>query len=463
MIGVSQRARWMVAARRILTRSLGVRFLVALALSTLVWGGVTWSRNPNVQVALNADIAVEDVNLGPNLVLASEIDTVRVTVDGPRVNIGNLNPRAITARVDLTGIGPGTHLVPVRVEVPDPAVEVVRVAPETVKILVDPFEVRAVQVTAQIEGAPAPGFRFDSNEVGAVPALVQLSGGASDVERVAEIVARVVVDQATRNVSTQALAVPTDRRGDEVANVQIEPQTVQVSVPVTRITSVKRVPVVAELQGEAAPGFFVRGIAVAPTTVEIEGRPEELELVTTIRTAPLDIAGAQADVEGQVAFVSPPGVSVFSDQAAAVVSVTVEPLIDTTTVQAAVLTLNVPTDALAVVSQGSVQIVIGGPVEVLRELRAGDVVAEVDVTGLAVGRHQVQPVITVPRGLDVTQVIPPLVSVDVQPAEAAPAAARPPPALIGPGGAVPSPAARPTPTPTPTSTPSARQAPDAET
>ena len=258
------------------------------------------------------------------------------------------------------------------------------------------------------------------------------------------------LEGATSDVSTQALLIPTDRSGNEVENVRLDPQTAQVRVPITRITSRKRVPVLAELTGSVAPGFFVREISVVPTTVEISGQPEDIERVSAVATVPLDIDGARGDVEGDVAFASPLGVRVVSDEPTAAIVVVVEPLADTTTIQAAVVAVNIDSSLTAAVSQPSVQVVVGGSVETLQALRAGDVVAELDLANLSPGRHQLRPVITVPPGIDITQVTPPVLTVELQrdASEASPLQSQ---ALIGPGGAVATPA--PTVEPTPTATP----------
>ena len=443
-----RRARRIITVRRFFARTLGIRFLVALALSALVWGSFTLAQNPNTQEPIQDEILVDEVNLGPNLVLASPIEPVRVTVGGPKENLDLLTVRAFSARVNLAGIGAGVHQLPVEVAVADTAIEVVRVTPETVTVQIDPFEVRAFEVRARLESAPAVGFRADMNNVVASPASVQVSGGASDVAEVASVVANLSLEGATSDVSTQALLVPTDRRGDEVANVRLDPQTAQVRVPITHITSRKRVPVVAELTGDVAPGFFVREISVVPTTVEIEGQPGDLERVNAVRTAPLDIGGARGDVEGNVAFDNPVGIEVLSGEPTAAIVVVVEPLADTTTILAAVVAINIDPDLTAVVSQPSVQVVVGGSVEMLQQLRAGDVVAELDLSNLSPGRHQLRPVITVPPGIEITQVAPPVLTVELQSETGTLPAPRTQP-LIGPGGAV----APPTPEPTRTATP----------
>ena len=449
-----RRARRIIIARRFFTRTFGVRFLVALALSVLVWASVTWAQNPSTQEPIQDDILVDEVNLGPNLVLANPIEPVRVTVGGPKENLDLLTVRAFSARVNLAGIGTGVHQVPVEIDVADAAVEVVRITPETVTVQIDPFEIRAFEITARLESAPAVGFRADLNNVESSPASVQVSGGASDVDEVASVVANLSLEGATSDVSTQALLVPTDRSGNEVENVRLDPQTAQVSVPITRITSRKRVPVLAELSGKVAPGFFIREISVVPTTVEIQGQPEEIERVSSVSTVPLDVDGARGDVEGNVAFDSPVGVLLLSDQPTATLIVVIEPLTDTTTIQAAVVAINLEPNLTIAVSQPSVQVVVGGSVETLEELRAGDIVAELDLANLSPGRHQLRPVITVPPGIEITQVAPPVLAVELQPDATSPPVSQNQ-ALIGPGGAVatPTPAPEPTPTATPRSVP----------
>jgi len=97
--------------------------------------------------------------------------------------------------------------------------------------------------------------------------------------------------------------------------------------------------------------------------------------VSAVSTVALDIDGARGDVEGDVAFDSPVGVRLLSDEPTAAIVVVVEPLADTTTIQAAVVAINIDPNLTAAVSQASVQVVVGGSVETLQDLRAGDVVA----------------------------------------------------------------------------------------
>ncbi len=463
----SRQARWALRFNRLITQQLGVRFLVALVLSALVWTGLTLERNPNALEVFSDDIPVDTVNLGPNLVLATPISPVRVSTQGPRGNLDRLRAADFVARVDLAGLGPESREVPVEVQISDPAVEVVRVTPDTVVVRLDAIETRTIPIVARVDSAPAPGFRAEIAEITSEPAEVQVRGATSALDRVAAIQASVTLEGATQIVTAQSILVPVDREGTEVGNVRVEPQTAQISVPVTRITSRKRVPVVAQIEGSVAAGFFVRQIDVVPTTVELEGQPEDLERVDAVETLAVDVNGARSDVQRDVAFQQPPGVTIVSDQPFARVAVVIQPLEDTTTIQAAVVVTNLGLGLQAIADPPSVQIVIAGAAEVLSELAGGDIFAEVDVRNRAPGLHQIRPIINIPPGLRAVQVTPPVLQVQIAPAEApapapAEAPAPAPTAIIGPAGSLPTPTPTPTATPTPTPTPTPSPSPIAE-
>jgi len=443
-------ARWTVRIIRFATRSLGVRFVVALGLSALVWSGLTLERNPNAVELFDENIPVDGVNLRPSFVLASSLESVRVSVRGPKVNISRLTVRDFSARVDLGALGPGTHQVPVVVQVSDPAIEIVRTTPETVRVSVDPLTVSAVPVLVQVQRAPAEGFRADLAAIASDPPEALVSGAATKVKEVATVVAKVGLEGSTRMVTIQTLLAPVDRQGVEVAGVRVDPQTAQVTVPVSRITSRKRVPVVAQITGEPAAGFLLRRIAVVPTTIEVSGQPEALERVEAVLTQPLDVTGVRADFTRQLGFTRPADVTIEIEDGLARVTVVIEPLEDTVSLQAAVVSTNLGTGLQAATDPPAVQVLVAGPSEVLSQLRGGDVLAEVDLANRGPGLHQIRPVITLPQGLRVTQVAPPIVNVRIA---AIGGTAPTPGVILGPGGVVPTPTPTPKPSVTPTLSP----------
>ena len=443
---LSPQALWAARAARFARTSLGVRFLVALALSALVWIGLTLDQNPNATEPFPGDLVVEPVGLDTRrLVLVEGITPVHVSMKGPKVNLASLTAANFVARVDLSGLPAGRHQVDVDVVVSDSSVEVVLITPANISVELDPVVERKLRINARIESDVATGFRADLSEITAEPADATVSGASSAVERVARVVAALSLEGATRDVSVDGLLIPVDRDGLEVRDVRVDPPTALVNVPVTRITSRKRVPVVPQIEGAVAPSFVIAQISVVPTSVEIEGEPGALERVDAVETLPVDIADARSDVQREVGFEAPEGVTIRSDQPFAQVAVVVEPLDETTTVQVAVVLTNLGTGLQAIADQPFLQIVMSGPAELLQGLRGGDILAEVDLSNRAPGLHQIRPVIAhpAPDALRMVLHIPAVVDVRISPLDipsVTPAAT----AIPGPGGAVP------TATPTPT-------------
>jgi YbbR domain-containing protein len=85
------------------------------------------ARNATVEVAITSapvertlqEIPVKVLNLGSRL--AAELTPMQVDVNlrGTRAALGQLSPQAITAFVDVAGLGPGRYTLPVRVEPPE--------------------------------------------------------------------------------------------------------------------------------------------------------------------------------------------------------------------------------------------------------------------------------------------------------------------------------------------------------
>lgn len=421
---------------------------MALALSALVWAGLTLDQNPNATVLFEDFLTVEAINLNEEqFVLVSPLPSVRVNVAGPRVTLQQLQSADFVVRVDLDGLGAGAHLVEVTVTASDPSVEIVRVTPPNFTVDLDPFIERTMPITARVESAVATGFRADISTITAEPAFATVSGAASAVELVASVEAALSLQGATRGVSVQALLIPVDRQDDEVTDVRIDPQTALVNVPVERITSRKRVPVVAQIEGSVAPSSTIAQISVVPTTVEIEGEPGVLERVDAVQTLPVDISGAESDIQREVGFDVPEGVVIRTEQGLPQVVVVVEPLEDTITVQAAIVLTNIGTGLQAIAEQPFLQIVVSGPTKLLQDLRGGDILAEVDLRNRSSGVHQIRPVPVITNqfadALRIVRIEPEIVDVRISLIEtsvATPAAT----AIPGPGGAVPTPTATPT-------------------
>jgi YbbR domain-containing protein len=186
------------------------------------------------------------------------------------------------------------------------------------------------------------------------------------------------------------------------------------------------------------------GIEVQPAIVTLRGSREALEGIPGyVETLPVKIGGATSDVHAQVGLVLPEGVSIQGDQEVRV-TVRVEPVIGSLTIERQVRIQGLREVYTATVALDVVDVIISGPLAILNELDLEDVRVVVDLFELGRGLHKIAPEVFAPEGLTVEAILPETIEVRIE---------------LLPGFTAPTatptrrPTATPTSTPTPTATP----------
>jgi len=187
--------------------------LASLALAIGVWFYVRGEERP-VQVV---SVPLEIRNLPEGLALAGDvIDSVSVRVKAPEVVLDTMSPEKISARLDLSNLEPGDHLVrlrPEEVRIPLGA-SVVKVTPEYVALRLEKKMTRELPVTPRVIGEPADGFVLSGASV--QPDHVRVEGVESAVRLAREVLTDVVrIDGRTSSMQVMVTLFP-DRLGVHV-------------------------------------------------------------------------------------------------------------------------------------------------------------------------------------------------------------------------------------------------------
>jgi YbbR domain-containing protein len=178
------------------------------------------------------------------------------------------------------------------------------------------------------------------------------------------------------------------------------------------LTTDKVVAVIPDINGEPAYGYSLLGVRVAPPTVVISGRPEDLALIENLRTEPVVVTGATRDVVKDVALVGPPeGTRAIRVR----VAVQVVPAIVVRDVAGVRLRVQkLPRGLTAHVEPATVNVQVQGPVVILNKLRPDDLVARIDATDFAEGRRRVSPDVQAPSQVLVISASPPVVVIVIR-------------------------------------------------
>jgi sorbitol-specific phosphotransferase system component IIA len=152
------------------------------------------------------------------------------------------------------------------------------------------------------------------------------------------------------------------------------------------------------------------------------------------------------DLEAVVPLIIPSEIALVRGETTVDVRIDIDPIQNSTVFIAGVLMRNLPPGMTATLSPTSVQVLLIGSADSLRELGPTDIRAEVDLSNRAPGTHQVQPTVLIPPGIEVASVVPGTVALTLR--------------------LLPTPTATPVPTATPSPTPSEvtgdERAPDAD-
>ncbi|ACZ42725.1 YbbR family protein [Thermobaculum terrenum ATCC BAA-798] len=200
------------------------RAAIALGMAILLWLYVT--STIDTQRILYPAVEVELRNLPPDMVLVSRVPTVTVTIQPLSPVLGGQIDRP-RAYVDLSGVGPGVHTLPVQIE-GLPGAQIVDVSPRRVRVILRKILSRKypVQVQMSPQGINTNGKLKFTVE----PKEVTVSGTMNQLSRVQKVVAN--INQQTLKPGTEITAEVQayDENNRVIDSVTIDPQQVKIRI-----------------------------------------------------------------------------------------------------------------------------------------------------------------------------------------------------------------------------------------
>ncbi|RPJ44052.1 MAG: hypothetical protein EHM21_10640, partial [Chloroflexi bacterium] len=329
------------------------------------------------------------------------------------------NERApVHAWIDLSELGPGTHTVPIKVQI-QPQIRPAKIVGQSMqnvtvtleKLVNQEFPVQFVR-----RGEPAVGFQADAPTLS--QSTVQISGPSSLVEQVNSVRTTLDLTQASDNIKRSLEVEALDTNDTPVDGVTITPRQVTVTQPISQRGGYRNVVVKVASTGQVASGYRLTNISVFPPTVTVFSTNPRLvdRLPGYVETSPLDLTGVKDDIDKPIALNLPDGVEVVGDQSV-LVQVGVAAIEGSVTLSGLpVQVIELADDLAARLSPEEVDVIISGPVPLLDRLAEGDVRVVLDLTGVGEGTYQFAPkvILAIPE-LRVESILPSSIEVVVSP------------------------------------------------
>jgi YbbR domain-containing protein len=393
--------------------------LGAILLATVLYSGLVLSQNVR---AFNGNIPIEAIRQPPNVALLTDLPPVTQVRYRAPLEAGFVSPSSFSATVNLADVEPLPGGAPVEVPVTliafDRRVQVIDFFPRTVQVRLDPVDTRTIAVTVDV-GAVPEGVTTGPPQVD--PQTVDVRGPSTRVAAIRAVLAPVAIDASGLNVDRQVDLEAIDEQGNQVINVEIEPPRARVRIAVGRELANRTLPVVAEFTGSLPAGYRVASITLTPSVVTVTGESTAVTQMDGAHTEPISLDGRTRDFEMPVALALPEQVTVTGS---AEVNVTVSIVEETGTrsFQVGIGLVGARSDRLYVLGTTAVDITLGGSVSQLNALDPTLLVATVDVAALDVGVHTVPVDFAPTGGLDVVSITPAQITVTVQEPSATPTA-----------------------------------------
>ncbi len=391
--------------------------LLAFAMAIAVWILAVTSSDPLVARDYPNPITLDVIGLDPKLVITNTIPTeVTVKLSAPQSIWTELEnqDQPIHAILDLSALETGSHSVPVQIQVSIKPVRVLPFSPANIPVNLELFDSRSFAIQLQTIGQPATGFQVAQPILD--PAIITLSGAASNVQKVKRISATLDINQVRENINKALNLTAFDADGKIVDGVSLSPSQTLISADVTPLSGYRNVAVKVIWNGQPAKGYQLSNISVEPPAVTVFSSDPLLveNLPGFIETMPLDLTNADEKFTSLLNLNIPLGITVIEGNSVDV-SIGIMPIEGTLTIpNIGVEYINLPTGYQVAISPSQVTIILTGPLPALDALTQQDIKVVIDLHDILLGTFQKLPQVQLTNtALQVVSIVPETVSVTI--------------------------------------------------
>lgn len=398
--------------------------LTAIVFAIAVWIFAVNQADPTETRTYPRTLELEIIGLDSSLMIVNDItEQIALTIRAPASILNQLenNSSLINVTLDLSGLDSGVHTLTPQVNLGLMPAEVVRLNPSTIFVKLDALVSQTLPIQLRMIGNPQIGFEVQTPELSQESVLV--SGPQSVVESIDLMLAEVSIVDVSEDVQRTVDVVAYDADGNELDGLTVSPDSIQVNIPVVQRGGYRTVVVKIVTSGQIAPGYRLTNIFSMPPTVTIfSSDPNLVEAIPGfVETTPINLNGADSDLEIRVALNLPEGINVVGSQ-----NVTVEVGIDP--IESSVSFTNIPiqTQGLdsgfqALISPETVDVFLSGPLNLLEELSPASIVVVIDLSDRGLGTYQLVPEVVLENNeINVDAILPNTVEVTIVEAEESP-------------------------------------------
>ncbi len=371
--------------------------LLAILLALTVWIAATQEENPVEQTDFERPIPIEIVGMDSDLIIINEPpDSAIVELRAPRSTLRSLSQEDFAITADLTGLGPGVHLVPLQVEIAARAI-VVASRPAQIRVELEETQQREMPIHVTTQGELPVGFRAQVAEI--VPTMAIIDGPRSRVSLVSEVRASTSLaglrDTFQGSLTLQAY----DSDGNVVTHVTITPPTANVTIPIYQEEDFREVAVrVNAANVLPAPGYYISRVTADPPLVPVRGDPNVIKSLLFVETQPINLPGLKESTTINAQLVPPEGVT-LEGITTVQVNIVVQAQPDFRVLEIPIQTVGLGENLAATLLPDTAVVFLSGPLPILENLDPQEeVIVTLDLSSLEPGSYQIEPEVQIVSG-----------------------------------------------------------------
>ncbi len=398
--------------------------VLAIILALVIWITAQYTNDPNEE-RTTKPLDLEITGLDPDFIITNDYpQDIRITLRAPSSIWEQLeeNPKLIQPYIDLStakeGLNKNLKVKSIFNENIESVIQIVRTDPEKVDIELDKYVSEQFPIEAIVSGELPLG--YERGEFKLEPEEVTISGPKSAVDQVDRV--QITLDIAGRieNVNSSIPVNVLNSEGENVDGISITPSDSTVTIPISLLGGFKNVVVRVNTTGQIADGYRLTNVSVTPPTITIFSEDPRVveDLPGFIDTLPVDLTGLVDDSEFSAGLRLPDGVTPVRDLKV-LVQLSIAAIEGSKTFSVPVQTRGLSPELSAVFSPELVDVIVAGPLNILENLTADDILVVLDLEGQPPGEYQRTPIVEIVSDLVRAQTtIPETVEVIIETAPA---------------------------------------------
>lgn len=380
---------------------------LSLVLAIIFWVVLNTTATPESEKKISdlpVNIPISNSVAGElGLDVVSKIDTVSVKIVGPAYVVGNVSAEDITVTANLSNVTEaGKFTLDLRASKngtnASNEYEIASVSPSKISVTFDYIDTKQFTVLAKANGASAvEGLSAeDAIVTNATNAQVSVKGARTEIEKISKIVAEADVNSVLNKTETFAASLKLlDQNDNElplenytITGADNEPvDKIEITVPIFKE---KVVPIKARFSN-VPKSYSDTPIShtLSANSIVISGQPEAVDLIKSISLSPIDFDGiSNENYSFDAAVVLPDGIK--SAENIETVTVTLNAVKYYTVKTFDIHNISVTSgSAKASLVRTIKNVKIIGPENIMKNLPASSLYAEIDLTGKEKGQHTV--------------------------------------------------------------------------